>query len=181
VLPEQTVTRSAALDASDPSPLVRPQVCDEEYVDYLKLEVEHYYRAELHCEQRASWVLTISFGALALTVNSFIGITEGKVNATAAPALYMCMALFLCATVSALITVWPIRGRRGALCYPFSGLGAMNLPGRNANLVDLWCSEYSAHRMRSRIKTRRMVWTIVYLSGGIVVGSFALLKNGGAL
>jgi hypothetical protein len=70
------------------------KISDEQAIEYLKVEVEHFYRAELQSEQRASWLLTLVFGALALVLNCFVNINEHKMRGETAPYFAVCAFFF---------------------------------------------------------------------------------------
>jgi hypothetical protein len=153
-----------------------------EQIDFLKVEIEHFYKAEIHSEQRASWLLTIAFGCLALVLNSFFAASERRLNVRASPILAASAAFLFCAVAMALLALWPLRGRRGALQSPFSKSGwgrHIVLPSGPA--IDLWAQQYSAHRIRAAKKAVRVVWTLLFLCLGVATGGLAILRNAGFL
>ncbi len=88
---------------------------DKDYIDFLKLESEHFFKAELQCEQRASWLLTLALGAAVLAVSGFSGIADGKLSAAAFPFLSLTTAMLFGAMLAALLALWPLSGSRGTL------------------------------------------------------------------
>lgn len=149
------------------------------YLDFLKLESEHFYKAELQCEQRASWLLTVAFGALAVVLNAFEGVSDGKLRPSIAPFLSL-TALLLFTTIStALLAIWPISGRRGRL----HGLKASpdRMPPANTEALALWSEHYLAHRRRAEVKAARITVTVLILFLAGASAFVAVLINSGVL
>jgi hypothetical protein len=153
---------------------------DLEFIDYLKLEIEHFYRAELYSEQRASWLLTISFGALAVNLNGFVAISQHTVNPATRPYLIVCAVFLFASILCSLGTLWPLRGRRGSLYSPFAVAPAKPVPSQTSRPAELWSDQYVAHRLRAHIKSVRVTWTLVGIGFSVAAGALVLLKNSGA-
>jgi hypothetical protein len=156
-------------------------MAESEYIDYLKVEIDHFYRAELHSEQRASWLLTASIGALALVLNGFVLITDHKMRAELSGYLSVCAAAFFCSALWALRALWPLGGRRGVLCNPFRRLDRNRLPSREIKAVEQWKEHYGAHRTRAALKTARVVQTILLFLVGVAASMAAIGANGGLM
>jgi hypothetical protein len=144
-------------------------------LEFLKVEAEHFYKSELHSEQRASWLLTIALGVEAVVLNGFVLLSDGKIHARVAPVLLVCSMLLFCTIALALFAIWPLEGRSGKLARPrrvrsSSEAACMALPFS-------WEEHYFAHRRRAEIKTRRVVWTLISLLSAIGVGGIGALVN----
>ena len=157
-----------------------PTITDSELVDYLKLEIDHFYQSELYSEQRASWLLTISFGALAVDLNGFIAISERKINAATGPYLILCAICLIGSISCSLLTLWPLGGRLGSLYSPFAKSPSKPVPSQTGCFTQLWIDQYLAHRRRAHIKSKRVIWTLITISLSIGTGDLVLLKNSGA-
>ena len=154
----------------------------QEQIDFLKVEIEHFYKAEIHSEQRASWLLTIAFGGLVLVLNVFLAAPEHKLNTGTRPMLAACVAFLFCAVAMALLALWPLRGRRGVLQTPFNTGGSARsvvLPAGPA--IDFWTQQYAAHRIRATKKAVRVVWTLLLLGLGVATAGLAVLTNAGII
>ena len=142
------------------------------------MELDHFYRAELQCEQRASWLLTISFGVLALVFNAFAGIGEHKYKPEIQPWLVVCVVLLFVTIAAALLTLWPLAGWEGKLQPPFTpGGGSGEPPAQSRIAITTWARHYGAHRIRAARKTNRVVVTLVFLTLGAIAGAAAAAKN----
>jgi hypothetical protein len=162
---------------SQPAP-DRDLSSDQEQIEFLKVEVEHFYKAETQGEQRASWLLTIAFGGLVLVLNFFLGSSQAENMRVSTHLLFtLCAAFLFIAIILALWAIWPLRGRGGVLQPPFgSGFGPrMTVPPGGS--ADLWVKQYAAHRTRAEKKAVRVVWTILLLGLAILTGAAAMLTN----
>jgi hypothetical protein len=152
----------------------------DEQVEFLKVEVEHFYKAETQSEQRASWLLTVAFGGLALVLNSFPASPGRQINPRAIPILIASASFLFCAVASALFAVWPLQGRRGRLQRPYTRssiqVGSL-LPA--AAPIDFWSQQYAAHRLRAEKKAARVVVTLLLLELGVAIAGLAALINAG--
>jgi hypothetical protein len=168
--------KSDGRDASAAPPDASILATALEQIDFLKVEIEHFYQAEVHSEQRASWLLTIAFGSLALTLNwASTGPPHNLAPATTA--ILAASIIFLCCAVAmALLALWPLQGRRGVLQSPARGQ-YLDLPLRTP--MDLWMQQYSAHRIRAARKAVRVVWALLFLGAGMASGGLAILANAG--
>jgi hypothetical protein len=170
---------TSAADADSALPMQatanRTASTTQEQIDFLKVEIEHFYKAEIHSEQRASWLLTIAVGGLGLAAS------DRRLNAGTPQLLAACAAFLFCAVALALLAIWPLRGRRGVLQSPIN----RNRPSRPVVLpsgpaIDTWAQQYTAHRIRATKKAVRVVWTLLFLGLGLAAGALAVLKNAGS-
>jgi hypothetical protein len=153
----------------------------QEQIDFLKIEIEHFYKAEIQSEQRASWLLTIAVVGLGLLLNSFLSGSDRRLNGGTPQLLTACTVFLFCAVALALLAIWPLRGRRGVLQSPFN----RNRPSRplvpqSGPALDTWTQQYTAHRVRATKKAVRVVWTLLFLGLGVAAGALAVLKNAGS-
>jgi hypothetical protein len=185
----ESVTVGRAESRENPHPALPEQVTSngalasiQEQIEFLKVEIEHFYKAEIHSEQRASWLLTIAFGGLVLVLNSFLSASEHNLNTSPRIMLAACAAFLFCAVVLALVALWPLRGWRGVLQSPFNRCGVGRPPVlRSGPAIDYWAKHYAAHRIRATKKAVRVVWTLLLLCLGIVTGGLAVLANTGII
>ena len=148
-------------------------------IEYLKAEAEHFYRSEIHSEQRASWLLTIASGTEALVLNAFVLIRDGKLHERIRPLLFVCSVLLFITIGLALLALWPLAGGRPQLARPWQASAA--LPIKRVDACAPWEDHYLAHRRRAEQKVLRVVWTLLFLLLGIGAGSMAVVMNAGVI
>jgi len=156
------------------------QVSENEEIEYLKTEADHFYTAELHAEQRASWLLTAALGALALILNTFVLIQEGKVNGRIGPALDIAVACFTSALCQALLVLWPRRGARNRL-FGIRRHAQHTTKAREVSAQQLWLRHYESHRLRAEMRNVHIVRVIIFFILGLLSVGTAVLQNGGVI
>ncbi len=153
-----------------------PQFSEHER-EFLDREASHFFQAELNHEQRASWLLGLASGLLALVLAAVVGSREGKIGAGgfgllvgSASALVVCMVL-------ALVALWPVSGHSADLWNPFRRLRDRTAPRHRLTVVDLSRRHYTAHRLRAEVKATRVARALLLLLAGLVLAFAGLLRS----
>lgn len=140
---------------------------DQLRLTLLRQESDHYFQAELYHDQRASWLLALASGLLTVILGALLAVNEGKLGKSGRPLMMVAAACFGASILLGLFTLWPISGRDGRLWNPLKKSN-----GRVANAVGNLTAEshYVAHKQRAASKASRIVYVIVSLMAGVLLG-----------
>jgi hypothetical protein len=145
----------------------RQEPDDQSRFDLLRQEADHFFQAELYHDQRASWLLALASGLLAVALGVILSMNEGKFAKSGRPLMIIAAASFTAAILMGLVTLWPISGRAGRLWNPFRKQVSRSASGVRHLTAE---SHYEAHRLRAASKANRIVWVIICLTLGILIG-----------
>lgn len=149
---------------------------DPEAIEYLKQEIEHYYKAELQHEQRANWFMVTAIALSGFTGNKLVD-EWARLGCYAQSFFIIGMLLLAVCVTVAVIAMWPLVGWKGRLAWRPSRQASSErvLPGNAA--ADL-VKHFDAHRRRAMVRAGQVIWVLIFFVLGLIslgLGSAAIL------
>lgn len=131
---------------------------------HLQQEADHYFTAEVQQEQRASWLLALSLGYLAILHQS----TDPNSPSLSLFRQSLWHTLGILGLVGsmllAVVAIWPLHGANGKPVSPFWRPGTQ--PQTHAVTLEVIRRHYCSHRYRAELKARRVAWALILLVAG---------------
>jgi hypothetical protein len=136
--------------------------------DVLKQETDHFFQAELHHDQRASWLLGLASGLLTAVLGVLVVMNDRRLATSGRELMIWSAGAFGVSILLSLLALWPLAGQNGRLWNPFNSRARRG--EEKAHKPFTVESHYAAHRLRARYKANRIVYVIVSLIIGVTLG-----------
>lgn len=130
-------------------------------IEHIRIECDHFYQAELACEQRGSWILTMN-GVLIVALLSVMATTELRMaccrNWMLSGTYLVAFFTVFMSFVASLRVIQPLRGRDGvawkgkqATCGDNEEVWSLDL-ARITNTVETSWKHLLRHRRRAELR-----------------------------
>jgi hypothetical protein len=159
---------------------------NEEWLEEIIRETEHYYKGEMQQEERASWLLGTASALLAIFLSLFISNIEKEVNVSKV-FFFIPLCAFFISAVFAVLGLIPYNGTKGVKILAFGNktktaeLSIDEFIKERFRPDDAWSGEslkkrilyhFRSHYLRNFQKSQQIIWSARFLLIGLFTSLF---------